>query len=45
MKGPFRADHVGSLLRPDALLEKREAWKEDKISDAELREFEDSCIA
>lgn len=45
MKGPFRADHVGSLLRPDALLEKREDWKVDKISDAELRDFENECIA
>lgn len=45
MKGPFRADHVGSLLRPDALLEKREDWKADKISDAELRDFENECIA
>ena len=45
MKGPFRADHVGSPLRPDALLEKREDWKVDKISDAELRDFENECIA
>ena len=45
MKGPFRADHVGSLLRPEALLEKREEWKADKISDADLREYENECIA
>jgi 5-methyltetrahydropteroyltriglutamate--homocysteine methyltransferase len=45
MKGPFRADHVGSFLRPDSLLEKREAWKEEKITDAELRAAEDECIA
>ncbi len=45
MKGPFRADHVGSFLRPDSLLEKREEWKADKISDSELRHFEDECIS
>jgi 5-methyltetrahydropteroyltriglutamate--homocysteine methyltransferase len=45
MKGPFRADHVGSLLRPEVLLEKREAWKMDTVSDAELRTLEDECIA
>ena len=45
MKGPFRADHVGSLLRPEALLEKREEWKADKISDADLREYENEFIA
>jgi 5-methyltetrahydropteroyltriglutamate--homocysteine methyltransferase len=45
MKGPFRADHVGSLLRPESLLEKREEWKADKISDADLRNYENDCIA
>ncbi|NKB19224.1 MAG: 5-methyltetrahydropteroyltriglutamate--homocysteine S-methyltransferase [Alphaproteobacteria bacterium] len=45
MKGPFRADHVGSLLRPESLLEKREEWKQDKISDADLRDYENECIA
>ncbi|MBT5051461.1 MAG: 5-methyltetrahydropteroyltriglutamate--homocysteine S-methyltransferase [Rhodospirillaceae bacterium] len=45
MKGPFRADHVGSLLRPESLLEKREEWKAAKISDAELRDYENGCIA
>ena len=45
MKGPFRADHVGSLLRPETLLEKRQEWKEDRISDGDLRSYEDECIA
>jgi 5-methyltetrahydropteroyltriglutamate--homocysteine methyltransferase len=45
MKGPFRADHVGSLLRPESLLEKREAWKANKISDADLRDYENGCVA
>ena len=44
-KGPFRADHVGSLLRPDSLLEDREKWKADEMSDAELRAEEDAAIA
>ena len=44
MKGPFRADHVGSLLRPESLLYKREHWKANKISDSELRNFENECI-
>lgn len=45
MKGPFRADHVGSLLRPDSLLEVREQWKAEAISDGELRERENTAIA
>lgn len=45
MKGPFRADHVGSLLRPESLLEKREEWKAEKISDADLRDYENGCVA
>ena len=43
MKGPFRADHVGSFLRPEALLSKRDEWKKDKITDAERR-AEDNFI-
>ena len=45
MKGPFRADHVGSLLRPTSLLEKREEWKAGKVSEAILRDYENECIA
>ena len=45
MKPPFRADHVGSLLRPDSLLEAREQWKADQIGDAELHALEDAAIA
>ena len=41
---PFRADHVGSLLRPPALLAAREARKQGKLSAAELRAVEDGCI-
>ena len=41
---PFRADHVGSLLRPKELLSAREAFQAQRISRAELREVEDRAI-
>ena len=41
---PFRADHVGSLLRPKALLKKRHDWKLGKVSPEDLREEEDKAI-
>jgi 5-methyltetrahydropteroyltriglutamate--homocysteine methyltransferase len=41
---PFRADHVGSLLRPRALLEAREAQAAGRIDAAELRELENDAI-
>jgi 5-methyltetrahydropteroyltriglutamate--homocysteine methyltransferase len=44
-KPPFRADHVGSLLRPAALKEARGRHERDEIGDAELRAIEDSAIA
>ncbi len=37
---PFKADHVGSLLRPDNLQQARKDFKEGKITAAELREVE-----
>jgi 5-methyltetrahydropteroyltriglutamate--homocysteine methyltransferase len=43
-KPPFRADHVGSLLRPDPLLEAREDYAADRISAEELRGIEDEAI-
>jgi 5-methyltetrahydropteroyltriglutamate--homocysteine methyltransferase len=43
-KPPFRADHVGSLLRPPELLEAREAHAAGRIDDAELRAAEDAAI-
>ncbi len=33
---PFRADHVGSLLRPPELKQARERFKKNEISAAEL---------
>ena len=41
---PFRADHVGSLLRPPELLEAREAFDAGRIDGAELRAAEDEAI-
>jgi 5-methyltetrahydropteroyltriglutamate--homocysteine methyltransferase len=41
---PFRADEVGSLLRPKKLADARKARAEGKISSAELRNIEDECI-
>jgi 5-methyltetrahydropteroyltriglutamate--homocysteine methyltransferase len=42
---PFRADHVGSLLRPPAVHEARARRAAGEISAAELREVEDAAIA
>jgi 5-methyltetrahydropteroyltriglutamate--homocysteine methyltransferase len=41
---PFRADHVGSLLRPPELLEARDAHAEGRIDDDALRAAEDQAI-
>ena len=41
---PFRADHVGSLLRPKALLAAREEHDKGWITRETLRECEDDCI-
>jgi 5-methyltetrahydropteroyltriglutamate--homocysteine methyltransferase len=43
-KPPFRADHVGSLLRPKALLEARDDHAAGKIDDDQLRAIEDDAI-
>jgi len=41
---PFRADHVGSFLRPKYLLEARERFRTKQIGAAELRAVEDRAI-
>src|SRR5579872_241953 len=43
-KPPFRADHVGSLLRPQKLIDARHKFREGAISEAELHEIEDWAI-
>src|ERR1700757_1295699 len=41
---PFRADHVGSLLRPPELLDARDAYDAGRIGAGELRAVEDEAI-
>lgn len=43
-KPPFRADHVGSLLRPPELRDARAARAEGRLDAATLRAIEDRCI-
>ena len=45
MKTDFRAEHVGSLLRPAELLEARAAFAEGRIPASELSRLEDAAIA
>lgn len=42
---PYRAEHVGSLLRPPQLLEKRALFDAGKCSKEELKAAEDEAIA
>jgi 5-methyltetrahydropteroyltriglutamate--homocysteine methyltransferase len=42
---PFRADHVGSFLRPKFLIDAREQKARGEIDAAQLREVEDRAIA
>src|SRR5262245_32341016 len=44
MRPPFRADHVGSLLRPHELHDLREQVRFGKASAAQLKEAEDRLI-
>jgi len=41
---PFRADHVGSLLRPPELLRARQEEQQGRLSKVELRRMEDEAI-
>ena len=41
---PFRAEHIGSLLRPPELLAARRAHEAGEITDEQLREAEDAAI-
>jgi 5-methyltetrahydropteroyltriglutamate--homocysteine methyltransferase len=43
-KPPFRANHVGSLLRPPELRQAREKHQKGEITAAQVREVEDRCI-
>ncbi|KAF5312745.1 hypothetical protein D9619_003436 [Psilocybe cf. subviscida] len=44
VKPPFRADHVGSLIRPKALYEKRQAYQSNQCSYSTLKPAEDDAI-
>jgi 5-methyltetrahydropteroyltriglutamate--homocysteine methyltransferase len=44
IKPPFRADHVGSLLRPKHLLGARDKLDKGEITAAEFRRIEDDAI-
>ncbi|KAI1784154.1 UROD/MetE-like protein [Ganoderma leucocontextum] len=44
MLSPARAEHIGSLKRPEALLRKRADFGLGKCTAAELRAVEDRCI-
>ena len=44
VRPPFRADHVGSLLRPASLAQAREQFKRGELAAPALRELEDAAI-
>ena len=44
-KPPFRAEHIGSLLRPKALLQQRARFARGEISQADLTTAEDAAIS
>src|SRR5690242_15770309 len=41
---PFRADHVGSLIRPDALIAARQAAERGEVAAAELRRIQEEAV-
>jgi 5-methyltetrahydropteroyltriglutamate--homocysteine methyltransferase len=43
-RAPFRANHVGSLLRPPELRDARNKHQKGEIAAVQLREVEDRCI-
>src|SRR5690348_91479 len=44
MRPPFRADHVGSLLRPPELLRARDDFAAGRVDAGQLRVIEDAAI-
>ncbi len=44
MSTPYRADHVGSLLRPPQVLQAHADFDAKKIDEAELRRIEDDAV-
>jgi len=41
---PFRAEHIGSLLRPKPLLEKRQQLEAKQCTSSDLKSVEDDAI-
>ena len=41
---PYRAEHIGSLLRPASLTAAFRAWSAGEIDDARFRQTQDECI-
>src|SRR5262245_12215118 len=41
---PFRAEHVGSFIRPPELIQARHDLRDGKIDERELARIEDRCI-
>ncbi len=44
MTPPFHAEHIGSFVRPQRLIEAARARKANKIDDAEFRRVQDDCV-
>src|SRR5919205_4087161 len=44
MAAMYRADHVGSFLRPQEVLDAHEKFGAGQISEAQMREIEDAAI-
>ena len=44
IKPPFRAEHLGSLIRPPRLRAARESWMQGRLAKDELKRVEDECI-
>ena len=43
-KPPYRAEHIGSLPRPERLMTAREQYAAGSLSKEGLRKVEDECI-
>ena len=41
---PFRAEHIGSLLRPEYLLDARRKFDKQEVTREQLQEIEDRAV-
>jgi methionine synthase II (cobalamin-independent) len=41
---PFRAEHLGSLLRPKELLQKRALFEKNELSQSDITKVEDESV-